>query len=308
MLRYDKANESLCIIEGTENDPILLGEKAYFLNPLFSPDGESKGKNSCVFKGVDTEGEEDIIIKFCKYHSGRKSEIPVKKRNRFIREIQAMRLAQDNGINHSVLEIFDDGVHEIDGIEFLFYGMERADCDLDGFLKSAPHSLRDRIDMCVNVTSALMDLHDLGIYHRDLKGENIFVLNGRLKIGDLGFATFRHEDSSLDSMFERIGPTGRMSPEATNKSFGLRDDPFFRANVDIDETSDVFQLGLLFWYILQGEIATGQITSDDFAHPEARMVYDDVIFPVLQYSKGRRSTINNLGPVFRNVTDELSSV
>ena len=136
----------------------------------------------------------------------------------------------------------------------------------------------------------------------------MFVLNGRLKIGDLGFVTFRDEDISLDSKFERIGPTGRMSPEATNKSFGLREDRFFRASVEIDATSDVYQLGLLYWYILQREIATGQLTRDDFAHPEAEKVFTEVISPVLQYSKDRRAVINDLGPVFRAVSDELSTV
>jgi len=35
MLQYSKSEEVLYIPEGTESDPILLGEKAYFLEPLF---------------------------------------------------------------------------------------------------------------------------------------------------------------------------------------------------------------------------------------------------------------------------------
>jgi serine/threonine protein kinase len=171
--------------------------------------------------------------------------------------------------------------------------MESAENDLGKYLEDNRLTLQQKILLCADILNALKALHELGIYHRDLKPDNIFFVGDQWKIGDLGFIAFRDDDFDLDGRKERIGPTGLMSPEATNKAFANTENKEFEIDCIINEKSDIFQIGKLFWYILQGDLPTGQVIIDDFKVGDAEIFYN-VIFPMLQNAKGRRPNIDEL--------------
>ena len=50
-----------------------------------------------------------------------------------------------------------------------------------------------------------------------------------------------------------------MSPEATNKGLGLRNKASFAFDCAIDDKSDIFQLGQVFWLVVQDEVPTGHL-------------------------------------------------
>ena len=142
----------------------------------------------------------------------------------------------------------------------------------------------EKMDLCLQLAEGLNDLNRLGYYHRDIKPDNIFIFQGsRWKIGDLGLVT--HRELDYDRQNELIGPKGWLSPEAMNKYLAEG-----RGNKDIDcvidNQSDIFQLGKVFWYILQGNAPIGCIKRADF-HDSDESIYV-LIRTMLNYSKKRR--------------------
>lgn len=130
---------------------------------------------------------------------------------------------------------------------------------------------------------SVKNLHDIDIYHRDIKPDNFFMFGNTWKIGDLGLIAHRHEEQKHRGL---LGPKGFMSPESTNKCYAYND----LADKAIDEKSDLFQIGKLFWYILQGDVPTGQTLADDYIDADKR-VYNNVLLQMLHYSKTRRANI-----------------
>ena len=308
MLKENPNTGELVYEPDLQNDEYVeIGERTFLLRPLGNESDTGKGKNSLVFLGIDPDGKEDIIIKFCKYHSENSLEHASKRFRRFEREIEAMFKANSDCLNPSILEFIDSGSLQINGKTFFYYGMEKAKCDLSDFLTDENPSFQERFDICASIADSLRDLNSAGIYHRDLKPDNIFYVNGRFKIGDLGFIAHRNEDigPEIEDKDDRIGPTARMSPEACNRKYGRESDEFFKANTEIDETSDMFQLGSVFWYVFQGEIATGILDSKDFRH-STKEIFDKMIKPTLEYDKLRRITHDLLSIQISELTNSLA--
>lgn len=264
-----------------------------------------KGCNSRIFKAIDpNENEKDLVIKFCRFF------FPGSYFNRiriarFEREIQALKDVKDSEYKDFVVEIMEDGVHEIEGKKFRYYVMEKADYDLKHYLNNEDVSIQQKTVLFKDIAQSLKCLHEMEIYHRDLKPDNILCFEGKWKIGDLGLINFRNEDYDIDYKTESIGPRGFFSPEAENKAWGARERSDFDFDVWIDDRSDVFQLGKIYWYIIQGEVPSGHIVEDDIKVDNESMI-KPVLLRMLQYKKSRRPTILELEPLFNDIYSALA--
>lgn len=266
------------------------------------------GVNSSVFHGKAQQGIGEVAVKFSscastppKYKSPEFKNKYNQRYKRFMREIEAMNLAKTNNINEYVVEILDSGsvklpiVRSEDNVgwaNFPFFAMEFADGTLEDYLENELE-LQQKILLFREILTCFNQLHDINIYHRDIKPANVFRFGRGWKIGDLGLIALREEDDSvIDNKNEKIGPIGRLSPEATNKHLGNFKITAYSIDGVIDGKSDMYQLGLLFWFICQGEIPTGNLLLDDFFHDDFPFLFEEVLFPMLQYSKDRRAMIN----------------
>lgn len=98
------------------------------------------------------------------------------------------------------------------------------------------------------ILSAVEYMHRMGIVHRDIKAENVFLsgdCGSIAKLGDFGSSvdifnpTMRTFSNTRGSFFHYVGTPNFMSPESIN-------------NTENDQISDIWSLGCLLYQILIG--------------------------------------------------------
>jgi serine/threonine protein kinase len=136
---------------------------------------------------------------------------------------------------------------------------------------------QDAVRYTKQIADALSRLHSLGILHRDLKPGNIMLReNGDIALIDFGLAKRMRLEQEITGSGEIFGTPYYMSPEQGH------------ANV-VDERSDVYSLGIIFYEMLTGE---KPFTGDNamgiiFKHSQAPV-------PVLPYRLGQYQALINL--------------
>jgi len=272
----------------------------YIIYPLNDSYKRSKGGNSNVFKLLNPQNEDEFVIKFSKYNINKPSN-PVNiisRITRFEREVEALRLSTELESDNIIQYYFDD-YKDIGAKRFHFYVMERGDFDLTQYLDNNDISDQQRLLLCTDILNGIKQLHSSDIYHRDIKPDNILFVKKTWKIGDLGLIANRNSDFKMKEVGEKIGPIGWLSPEATNKYLneGNGKENKYDFDCDIDNFSDIFQLGKLFWYIFQGNIPLGQIERGDFKLQDTEIY--EIIYEMLKHSKNR-PTLNEIEAGFKS--------
>jgi serine/threonine-protein kinase len=93
----------------------------------------------------------------------------------------------------------------------------------------------------IQILRALQHAHDKGIVHRDIKPQNIMLLeNGTIKVTDFGIARFSHGETR--TMTEKaIGSVHYISPEQAKGEL-------------TDEKADIYSVGIVFYEMLTGKL------------------------------------------------------
>lgn len=100
---------------------------------------------------------------------------------------------------------------------------------------------REAVFFVMQILRALQHAHDKGIVHRDIKPQNILLLeNGAIKVTDFGIARFSASDTRTMSE-STIGSVHYISPE--------------QARGDItDDKADIYSVGVMFYEMLTGKL------------------------------------------------------
>jgi serine/threonine protein kinase len=290
-------NEIIELDDDVSQNYISLDNEDYILLPLSNGKKRHKGASSNIFILNDPNGEtEDRVIKICKSDFGFRD----RRFKRFNREIRAFKEVKKKRVQ-GIIHFYKDGIADILGYKYPCIVLEKAQSDLATYLElyKFNFTINQKLGFCISILNSFKQLHSIDIYHRDIKADNILIVNDELKIGDLGLVAFQNRDYSMDFENEKIGPFGWLSPEATNKMLTENKKINYSYDCIIDSSSDIFQLGKLFWYIFQGNLPLGQIVIADFQEQEQDIF--EIIFAMLCHSKERRPDMLELENLFKPI-------
>jgi tRNA A-37 threonylcarbamoyl transferase component Bud32 len=144
------------------------------------------------------------------------------------------------GLHHTnIAQIYEVGEHE--GAPF--YSMEYVEGgSLGDKLREARLSLRDAVQLLIQVARALHFAHQNGVVHRDMKPANVLIdPEGVPKVADFGIAKRLKEDTKLTLSGVIIGTPTYMAPEQAKGT-----------SRHVGPAADVYSLGAILYEVLAG--------------------------------------------------------
>jgi tetratricopeptide (TPR) repeat protein len=209
--------------QGTLASGTLLGQRYEILQLL------GQGGMGAVYKARDRELDRLVALKVIRPELTSNPEIL----KRFKQELILARQVT----HRNVIRIFDLG--QAEGLKFITMEFLEGQ-DLRAELKKrGKFSPEDAARIILQISRALEVAHSEGVVHRDLKPQNIMLdANGRAYVMDFGIA----RSAYLPGMTQTgalIGTPEYMSPEQAKGE-------------KLDERSDLFSLGVIFYELLAG--------------------------------------------------------
>ena len=158
---------------------------------------------------------------------------------KFVRRFQREAIAASSLTHPNIVEMYDVGVD--DGNYFIV--MEYIDgITLKSLIKKrGAMTLKETIDIMLQITSAIACAHDSYIIHRDIKPQNVMILDdGVAKITDFGIA-MAMKSAELTQTNTVMGSVHYLPPEQANgKGSTVK--------------SDIYSLGIMMYEMLIGKV------------------------------------------------------
>ena len=189
-----------------------------------------EGGMGVVYKAEDTKLDRMVALKFLPSHLASSAQ----DKARFTQEAKAAA-----ALNHpNVCSIIDIQEHD----NQMFIVMELVDGQTLRE-RMASLSLKQAMDVGVQIADGLAAAHEKGIVHRDIKPENIMIRkDGIAQIMDFGLAKLRASGSKITRLTKEgstVGTAGYMSPEQVQGR-------------DTDHRSDIFSYGVVLYELFTG--------------------------------------------------------
>lgn len=194
-----------------------------------------------VYLAQDTKLDRKVAIKILTAEIGEQDRV-----HRFITEAKAA-----SALNHpNILTIYE--IDEVETEHFIATEFIEGETLRQRILLT-PLTIREAIDIGLQVASALSATHGVGVIHRDVKPENIMLRrDGIVKVLDFGLAklarnppgSFDSSEASTQAMFKTVagtvmGTAPYMSPEQAR-------------GLDVDARTDIWSLGCVLYEMVAG--------------------------------------------------------
>lgn len=213
------------IVQGENNKIYEVGKKL------------GQGGNGKVFKAKEVNTKFDkYAIKF--FSCSRGKEKRKERYNRFQREVEVLKKLKDvNG----VINIIDYNLPEFDKLDkekawYLMPLCNKYDC-------SKGKNIIEKLSQMLSLANIIKEIHKEGLAHRDIKPDNILLLNGKIILSDFGLV-WVDQDNRLTCIDEKVGPYKILPPELEN----------IQPDMDIDyRKSDVYLFAKVLWIVLKND-------------------------------------------------------
>jgi serine/threonine protein kinase/tetratricopeptide (TPR) repeat protein len=190
-----------------------------------------QGGMGAVYKATDRELNRTVAIKVIR---------PDLARDRGIVDRFKQELLLAHQVTHrNVIRIYD--LSEADGMKFITMEYVEGENLLTLLHEKKKFAPEEAVEIMQQVCRALEAAHTVGVIHRDLKPQNIMRdKTGRILVMDFGLARTLEGDGMTQSG-ALVGTMEYMSPE---QALGK----------PLDQRSDIFALGLIFYEMLTGQM------------------------------------------------------
>jgi eukaryotic-like serine/threonine-protein kinase len=191
-----------------------------------------EGGMGAVYRARDREVNRTVALKVIR---------PELTGNSAILDRFKQELVLSHQVTHrNVVRIYDMG--DADGIKFITMEYIEGQ-DLRSLIaQQKVFQPEEAVEMMRQVCRALEAAHAVGVIHRDLKPQNIMRdKQGRVVVMDFGLARLLDSDGGMTQTGAIVGTMEYMSPEQ-----GL--------GKPLDERSDLFAVGLIFYELLTGKM------------------------------------------------------
>lgn len=184
-----------------------------------------------VYLALDVVDQKNVAVKILKEEYITNDDF----KRRFRNESKAIAV-----LSHpNIVKVFD--VNFGDRVQFIV--MEHIDgITLKEYLQQQKIvNWKETVHFAVQILRALQHAHDNGIIHRDIKPQNVMLLqDGTVKVMDFGIARFTSDHSRTISD-KAIGSVHYISPEQVRGE-------------DIDEKADIYSIGIMMFELLTGKL------------------------------------------------------
>ena len=223
---------------------------------------------------------------------------------KFIRRFQREALSASKLVHPNIVEVYDVG--EYNGNYYIVMEYINGITLKNLIKKRGALTLPEVIDIMSQLLSGIMCAHDSYIIHRDIKPQNVMILeDGRVKVTDFGIATAINSNE-LTQTNSVMGSVHYLPPEQANGSGSTI-------------KSDIYSLGILMYELLTGklpfkgdnavEIAIKQmqepipsICSQNPAIPQS--IENIVLKACAKNPKNRYDSVNDMYRDLRNALNE----
>ncbi|KAF9643880.1 kinase-like protein [Thelephora ganbajun] len=243
---------------------------------------ECGGGFADVWKGKHRD--QDVAAKALKVYTSYTTEKFEKIRKTFCREIMTWRTLRHPNVLPLIGVTMTDTVTEK---RFVMVSRWMNNRNINKFLESNTNV--DRLQLLREITTGLIYMHDHGMIHGDLKGDNILIDgDGHALLADFSLITLIPDRSTFLSSCIQSGTVPWMSPELLEPgSFGLKE-------IRPTRESDCYALGMVVYEILSGRAPFGGrsdfgtvfkvLNGERPARPqgEGAELFADVIWEVLE--------------------------
>ncbi|MBM4373880.1 MAG: serine/threonine protein kinase [Deltaproteobacteria bacterium] len=221
----------------------MLLEAGTTIGPLRLVECVAHGGTSSVWSAHHAARGHDVAVKFL---SPEVAEADPAWRQRIQREAT---IGARIGSAH-VVQIYEEG-QTPDGEPYIVMELLEGIDVARAVTTTGPLSLHETVAILRQVATVLGRAHDLGIVHRDIKPDNLFLVDAptlTVKVLDFGIAkltdgrTRASEQPAMTKTGAVIGTPEFMSPE---QSVSAR---------DVDHRADLFSLGMVAYFALTGDL------------------------------------------------------
>jgi hypothetical protein len=189
-----------------------------------------------VYRARDERLRRDVAVKILRPALGTPEHV-----KRLTREARAA-----GSLNHpNILAVFDVGT--VAGAPYIVSELLEGET-LRRRIEHGPLPLRKSIDYGIQIALALAAAHEKGIYHRDVKPDNLFLTtDGRVKLLDFGLASVETPASSVGTEDTTTSMAG--SPGGASGTVGYMA-PEQVLGEAVDHRADIFALGAVLYEML----------------------------------------------------------
>lgn len=190
-----------------------------------------EGGMGVVYKAVDRNLQRTVALKFLPTEWRYSAEA----KTRFLQEARAA-----SALDHpNICTVYELG-ETADGAPFIAMAFYEGE-SLKARLENQPLTIREAVNICLQIIAGMTKAHQKGIFHRDLKPANIFITtDGVVKILDFGLAKLVGA-ARLTKSGSTLGTIAYMAPEQIQGG-------------STDHRADIWSLGVILFEMLAGRL------------------------------------------------------